>query len=476
MHLIRSVLIKTITFIFTLVCLSIIVFVLIKQIPGDPVLKYLGADQSESNSHSAGVSNDEYYRTLKKLGLDKPVFYFSLGPKTPPNVDIERINPLYGTQYQKLLASSANKPETDAYYHTTDELTRYIKSINDSLSATKSVLLSSVYNSFKIDNFEELQNHWKQMALSAQVAETSSDDQKYYRDCTTLLLKHLDVLKKSKQGFTGFIPAIKWHGSNNQYHKWMADMLKGEFGTSIVDGRNVTTKIKEALSWTIGLNLLTLILAFGISIPLSMFMVRKKGSGTVSFIKVVLDILYASPVFWTGSLFISFAFLKSIFVVSPVKAMTLETGSFQSLFFQFTMLLAPAFILALPDIAYLTRLLTTSIETESGKFYATVLKAKGLPESYRLNRHLLINAIFPVISLVGNIIPGIVAGSIIAEVLFSIPGIGRLLYFSIFARDWQITGTLTLLTGALAIAGFMLSDLLYKLADPRIKHQKTVSE
>jgi peptide/nickel transport system permease protein len=108
------------------------------------------------------------------------------------------------------------------------------------------------------------------------------------------------------------------------------------------------------------------------------------------------------------------------------------------------------------------------LNVQENQFVITA-KSKGLSNKMVLKKHVLVNAIFPFISLLGGIIPSLFAGSVVIEVLFNVPGMGRLAYQSILSHDWPVLFGIVLLSGIITIISQILVDILYHYFDPRIK-------
>jgi peptide/nickel transport system permease protein len=112
---------------------------------------------------------------------------------------------------------------------------------------------------------------------------------------------------------------------------------------------------------------------------------------------------------------------------------------------------------------------------ESRKDYVRMARAKGLSERQVYRKHIFRNALFPIFTLVGAAIPASVSGSVIIEVLFSIPGMGRLLYESVLSQDWMVVFAMVLLAAVLTVVGYLISDILYRLTDPQLRMQRKLS-
>jgi len=133
-------------------------------------------------------------------------------------------------------------------------------------------------------------------------------------------------------------------------------------------------------------------------------------------------------------------------------------------------LMLPSIILAIGGIAALSRYTRSSMLEVIRQDYVRTAKAKGLPEETVYYKHALRNALLPIITLFGFLIPGLIGGSIIMETVFSWPGIGRLAYQAVLARDYPVVMTINTITAVLVLIGNFVADILYGIADPRIRY------
>ena len=132
-------------------------------------------------------------------------------------------------------------------------------------------------------------------------------------------------------------------------------------------------------------------------------------------------------------------------------------------------MILPVICIVLKDIPVFTRLIYTGLESEMNKPYAIALKGKGLKENILVVRHLLPNSLIPIITLIGNYLPGSFAGSLIIEVIFNVPGMGRLLFQSIFNGDYEVCFGILMMITLVTIIVLAWSDILYKWVNPKMK-------
>ena len=129
----------------------------------------------------------------------------------------------------------------------------------------------------------------------------------------------------------------------------------------------------------------------------------------------------------------------------------------------------PVLCLAMGSLAYVSRQMKQSVLNQFGQPYVMALRAQGIAEKNILRKHVIRNALFPMITMIGGALPALLSGSLIIEVIFSIPGMGRLLYTSLMARDWPVVFPVLMLGAVVTVIAYILTDVIYKWADPRVK-------
>lgn len=266
-----------------------------------------------------------------------------------------------------------------------------------------------------------------------------------------------------------FLPTFKWYGTNNQYHKWIVKAIQFDFGHSFIDGKLVLQKITTALGWTFWLVLISLIMIFAISIPLGIFVSKPNHSKVSDFLNFFFYGFYAIPLFWLATLMLMFfttddyGTLTNIFPSVGVIYDDISIGK------KVTMLLLPVIVIVIHTIAYVSRQMSSGILQESTKNYSVTGLSKGLNRYQVIKKHNLPNALFPMITLATAIVPASFSGSLIIEVIFNIPGIGRLLYNSIQTADWNVVFALLLIIGFITMISYLIGDILYTVVNPKVK-------
>ncbi len=261
-----------------------------------------------------------------------------------------------------------------------------------------------------------------------------------------------------------------------QYLIWMGNMLHGDFGNSFKDNRPVIDKIFERLPVTITISFLSFMLIYLIAIPIGIYSAARQYSVLDRTTTVILFILYSLPNFWVATLAIVFLcnveYLK-IFPTAGIKSEDFDTLSFfakiKDLFMH---LFLPVTISSLASFAFLSRQMRSSMLEVIRQDYIRTARAKGLDENTITWKHVFKNSLIPIITLLGSLFPAAIAGAFILEYIFSIPGMGKITFEAIVARDYPMVFTVMMISAILTMIGNLVSDILYAIVDPRISFNK----
>ncbi|HZK25303.1 MAG TPA: ABC transporter permease [Oscillospiraceae bacterium] len=242
-----------------------------------------------------------------------------------------------------------------------------------------------------------------------------------------------------------------------QYFIFLGKLLRGDLGQSILQKRPVLDIVLERFPVTLKIGVFSLILSFIIAVPMGIIAAIKRNTAA-DYMSMSFALLGISmPTFWFGLILLYFfAYKYRIFPLSGY-----ETWRHYVL---------PVITVGLTDAAVTARMMRSSMLEVIRQDYIRTARAKGVRETVVMAKHALKNAILPVITLLGMRIGWIFAGSAVIEIVFSMPGIGRLMVDAIFARDYPIIqGSMLILVISITL-GNMLADFLYALVDPRIKY------
>jgi peptide/nickel transport system permease protein len=256
-----------------------------------------------------------------------------------------------------------------------------------------------------------------------------------------------------------------------QYFLWLKRLFTGNL-YSFKDGRPVLDKIGERIWNTLLLNLIAVLIIFSLAIPLGIFSAKRQYTFMDNLGTFGAYLGISIPSFWLAYLLILGTVKLFGYPVLGMRSFVTEgfTG-FESVMDRLWHLLLPSIILAIGGIAALSRYTRSSMLEVIRQDYIRTAKAKGLPEETVYYKHALRNALLPIITLFGFLIPGLIGGSIIMETVFAWPGIGRLAYQAVLSRDYPVVMTINTITAVLVLIGNFVADLLYGIADPRIRYQ-----
>ncbi|KAF0221186.1 MAG: peptide/nickel transport system permease [Geobacteraceae bacterium] len=258
-----------------------------------------------------------------------------------------------------------------------------------------------------------------------------------------------------------------------QYVTWVARMAKLDFGRSFApDNRPVTDKIKERIPVTLSLNIIALILEFGLAIPIGILAAVHRDTLLDKGITIFVFLGFAVPTFWLALLLMYLFGVKlSWLPISGLHSLGSEGFSpFRWLWDMAKHLILPISVAAFGSLAGLSRYMRSNMLDVIRQDYIITARAKGLSERTVIYRHALRNALLPVITLLGFSLPGLIGGSVIFETIFAIPGMGQLFYMGVMARDYPLVMGILVIGAFLTLVGNLLADISYALADPRIRH------
>lgn len=257
-----------------------------------------------------------------------------------------------------------------------------------------------------------------------------------------------------------------------QYLNWISRLARFDFGQSMSgDNRPVWDKIKERLPLTFGMNIVSLFLTLLITIPLGVAAAYRQGGLFDRASTVLVFIGFAMPSFWLALLLMyAFGILWPILPISGLTSLDFETYSFWGKAWDLARHLAmPIFIYTFGSLAGMSRFMRASMLEVLRQDYILTARAKGLPTRTVIFKHALRNALMPVITILGLSIPGLIGGSVIIESIYALPGLGQLFYQSVMARDYPLIMGNLVLGAILTLAGNLLADVGYALADPRVR-------
>jgi peptide/nickel transport system permease protein len=241
-----------------------------------------------------------------------------------------------------------------------------------------------------------------------------------------------------------------------QYWKYLSRLLQGDLGTSFKYRVDVIDLLKDRIPNSLTLGASSLFLAYLIAIPMGMLAAIKQGSIFDVLATIMISLGMSVPIFWLGLMLVLFF---------SVKLGWFPVAGYES----WKHMVLPIVTLAVVQISFIMRMVRSSMLEELRQDYIRTARAKGLRQNVIILRHAFRNSLIPLISLFGMQIGWLVAGAVVIEMVFVWPGVGKLIVDSIIRSDYPVVQGVLLFLGVTVIAGNLVADILYGIADPRIR-------
>ncbi|MBX7180869.1 MAG: ABC transporter permease [Bacteroidia bacterium] len=491
---------RILVFIPTLVAITLISFVIIINAPGDPVERMVVAAQSGGEVGSQSANQAEQKRFWKqKLGLDLPIFYFSLSSLADPDTLYKVFDKNEKNALGRLSSSYGNWEAISAYYQAlislnqehslikVDSLSCLPHSINEvkeqlNTAYFESLALRSCYDETIIQSkFEKLEAIYQQYALF-----------KPLQPQLRMAKEKYGLMKSNATGWKNYIPKIVFY-PKNQYHRWIfgdgnwltgegavftKGVIRGDFGTSYKTKQPISDVISSKIGWSLFFSMMAVLLGYLVSIPLGIQSAVKRGTWFDRSSTVFLFILYSMPSFWLATMLLMlFANPDVLFIfpasgVQPIEGFGADAGLWEKIVGTLPYIALPLICYTYGSFAFLSRTMRVSMLEISGMDYIRTARAKGLPERTVIYKHGLRNALLPIITVFANVFPAAIGGSVILETIFTIPGMGYEAFTAIADQNYPMIIAILTITGILTLVGYLISDILYAIVDPRISFGK----
>jgi peptide/nickel transport system permease protein len=453
----------------TLLIVSLAVFGISKCAPGDPV-ETLFSEEIRT-TFEPGEEAKRYQRAARQLGLDKPVFYFTLTPAPFPDTFWRIYPPERSERLSKLVFQTGNWPDVLSYDSSLSEFSRAVTSISDTSNTrlNLSLELSALMTASQLEEIEASTQRVSSLLEDLPAGEN-------IRPGLISLQSDVQRMQQNKRPLNIYRPTLHWYGTNNQYHAWITGYLTGNWG--LTRRMNpVWDEIKPALLATAALSGIALLLAFLIAIPLGVEMARFRDSRFDRWSKQLLFFLHSMPVFWLGGILV-ILFTGSIFgrpiIDNPYLDVTDQwlagTESFTSWFVRKVPgFIMPVAVLTLHALALIAMQIRGGMLETLRQDYIRTARAKGLDEDDVYWKHAFLNALFPIITLFGALLPALLTGSLVVETLFNFPGLGVKTQTAFLNHDLGTLSAILMAVAILTVTGNLVTDMLYALADPRVR-------
>lgn len=282
-----------------------------------------------------------------------------------------------------------------------------------------------------------------------------------------------DYVTSANERFTfAFTERAAMFVFDTRFARFWRNLLVLDFGVSTVNRVPVMPTIAAKLRYTLALTLVAILLAYALAVPLGVWSAAKAGTRVDATVTVVVFVLYSLPSFFVATVLLAFFAEGHPFAVFPAAGFESLDGAPRT---TLERLRDIGWHLALPvatytavSLAALSRYARAGVLEVIRAEWVRTARAKGLPEWLVLVKHVARNGMLPILTLLGGLLPALVSGSVVIEVVFGIPGMGSYLVESIGLRDYNAVMGVLVIASAMTLVGVLLSDLSYALADPRI--------
>ncbi len=498
--MIKYILRRIMVFIPTLVIISLLAFVISVNAPGDPVERMVVAAQSGGEIGSQTVSQVEqkmFWR--RKLGLDLPLFYVAIRSMAEPDTLFKVYDKNERNGLSRLVDKHGNWKEIQDYFASINKLDKAFLETTLDTSVTRGYDFDEARNAINESRFETiaLKSSYDDNIIDAKMAKLDLNFGKY-----TFLVELKPFLDDMKAQYANvqatatpwktFVPKLSFY-KQNQYHRWIfgdgnwltgknsefsTGVVRGDFGTSYVTKQPIADVIGDKIKWSLFFALFSVVLAYLVSIPLGVHAAANKDSRFDRTSSVILFILYSMPSFWVATLLLMMFANPDVFHVFPASGVKPATGYptgasiWEIMKISFPYVVLPLICYTYSSFAFLSRTMRVSMLEVVSQDYIRTARAKGLPRSKVIYKHALRNSLLPIITVFANIFPFAIGGSVILETIFTIPGMGYEIFWAIQNNNYPMIVAVFTITGILTLVGYLVSDVLYAIVDPRISYSK----
>jgi len=494
-YIIRRILV----FVPTLIAITLLGFVIMISAPGDPVERMVSAAQSggEIGTQTANQIEQKKFWS-RKLGLDLPIFYFSLNTLAHSDT----LYKIYDRNERSALARLTNQ------YGNWEQISEYFASI-DALNQAHSSLKvdSSMAEGYSLDDVKEDINksYFESSALKATYNETvinakldalaeiyQAPYMSSFRTKLEDVRSKYENMQSTATAWKVYVPVLNYY-PNNQYHRWIfgdgnwltgsgaeftKGVVRGDFGTSYRTKMPITEVIGIKIFWSFFFTVVSVLMGYLVSIPLGIQQAVRKDSRFDRITTAIVFVLYSIPGFFMATVLLMTFANPDVFYwfpasgVEPVQGFGADAGFMERWSARLPYLILPGISYTYSSFAFLSRTMRVSMLEIVNQDFIRTARAKGLAENVVIYKHMLRNALLPIITVFANIFPVAIGGSVVLEVIFTIPGMGNEVYQAIVNQDYPMVVAVLTITGVLTLVGYLVSDVLYAVADPRISYGK----
>ena len=365
-------------------------FVISINAPGDPVETMLNQNMGGDGQSGEKLANEQtYIDKRKELGFDLPLFYFSFTNKTYPDTLYKIPRKAHRETLQRLSYEYGVWENVGQYYKNLQKLELKVFEVmpnEENSSKLRKIKdnLSSLYLTYEEDKIKQTVENiefdiFKDKNIKLSVEKEFFDFKNSY--------EHMLVDKKT---INRYIPTIYWYGLKNQYHQWISNFVVGEFGISYQDKRPVSSKIFDALKWSMILSILSIVIAYMVAIPLGVRSAVDKGKTSEKIITTGLFLLYSLPNFWVATMLIQYLGDGDGLGWFPTHGLgeLPETAPYWDRFFETAYhFILPLFCLTYASFAFISRQMRGGMLNVLEMDYIRTARAKGLKKQVVVWKH-----------------------------------------------------------------------------------------
>jgi len=482
---------RVLIFFPTLIIITVIGFVIAVNAPGDPVERLMTAAGSggEIGTQSAGQQEQKKY-WKKKLGLDLPVFYFSLDKFSYPDTLYKIYDKNENEALHRLLDQYGNWPEISVYYNKLNEFYFKLLTFKIDTIQLKEQEVNSSNENLNTLRFEilSLKSSWQESIVLAKMTNIKKlIDNNFlkdkFQDDFFAISKLYENIKANTTIWKNYIPVLYFY-KNNQYHRWLFGdggiysngIVRGDFGTSYQTKDAVSKTIFNRIGWSLFFTLVSVIIAYLVSIPMGVKAAQNRGGWFDKISSIALFSLYSLPNFFVAILLLMLFANPDVLNIFPASGVKPSEGFpedvsvFEIIKLTLPHLIIPLICYSYSSFAFLSRIMRGSMIENIGMDYIRTARAKGLTEESVVWKHAFKNSLLPIITISAAVFPAAVGGSVILESIFTIPGMGLEAFNAISGQNYPMIIAVLTITSVLTLIGYLVSDILYAMVDPRISY------
>jgi peptide/nickel transport system permease protein len=251
-----------------------------------------------------------------------------------------------------------------------------------------------------------------------------------------------------------------------QYVSWIGDLLHGDLGQSLFNGRSIVQEMGDRLPVSLELGVLGLVSAIFIAIPMGILSALMQDRWPDYLLRTYAVGSTSVPNFWVAIMIITFGSIWFRWA-PPIHFTYFTTDPIQHI----KIMLLPGLLIGLTPSGGLLRIMRSQMLEVLRQDYVRTARAKGLAESTVLLRHALRNSLIPIVTIIGLELPNLIAGTVLFEIIFGLPGMGLYIYSSIMNLDYPVVQGINVVFAVLIVASNLLVDVSYGFIDPRIRYQ-----